>query len=112
VLSKFTIPKSLLSFASSPGVKRLAETVASLPEQSERPSLIKPHPALKTNELLSEHKAVSEEQLQLMRAEILAMRSSTSRASLRANLANIIAIIAIAIAAKDQIIELVISWLQ
>ena len=62
-----------------------------------------PPPHIKTNKLL-------QDQLDFLRAAEEGNRLSASRAMRIATLANIIAIIAIAIATKDQIFD-AISWL-
>ena len=90
-------------------------------EQSERPSLIGPHPSVKTNSLLKEANLYASEQSSLLRKAndiasqslAIASRAEADAFSARraAMWANVIATIAMAIAAKDQIFELVISWL-
>ena len=79
-------------------------------EPSEKSSFIAPHPSVKTNNLLRENKEILKSQLDFLREEAEETRASTSRAIRMAILANIIAIIAIAIAIQDQIVKL-FMWL-
>jgi hypothetical protein len=104
MMPKFTVPKSLLSLASSPAIKQLS---AAAKELSERPettsSLIASHPSIKTNKLLSE-------QLELFKKSATDSDATARKALRLAAWANIIAIIAIAIAIKDQLFEVIVSW--
>lgn len=132
-MSKFVIPEWLKSFSVSPEVIRLAEAAKA---SSERPSLIAPPLLAKTNKLLEDSRQLSLEQRELLaeisskasesleiaaRAEADAVSARKNAASARADavfarrnalMANIIAVIAVAISAKDQIIELFIFLFQ
>ena len=104
MLPKLTVPKSLLSLASSPAIKQLSAEAKKLSEPPEtRSPFIAPHPSIKINKLLSE-------QLEFFKKSA-ADSDATARKALRlAAWANIIAIIAITIAIKDQLFEVIVSW--
>ena len=83
-------------------------------EPVERPSLVTPHPGYESNRLLAgldERLAEANARAEAALEDSRSARSDARSAIRRADLANIIATIAIAIAAKDQIFELVMRVL-
>jgi len=123
-------PNDLLSKVStsfsSPEWERLSnlakESVALATSIEDRPPLIVTPDSVKTNRLLSKANEHALEQSQLLRkandiaSEALALAAAAETAAAAARraaiTANIIATIAMAVAVKDQIIELVLSWLR
>jgi hypothetical protein len=113
---------SLFSGPEMERFEKLSKDLASLSSSIESEPILPVTPSsVKANRLLAEANEHAVEQSQLLRkANVIASEALALAAAAEADaaaarraaiLANIIATIAIAVAAKDQIIEFVISWL-
>lgn len=120
LFSKFSLP---VSEQDREKFENLSKELASLSNSIDREPLLPVTPdSVKANRLLATANEHALEQSQLLRkanqiaSEALALAAAAEAdaavARRAAILANIIATIAIAVAAKDQIIEFVISWLR
>lgn len=105
-------------FFANPEWKRMVELLkqagAGVESVEERPSLIGPHPSVRTHALLAEQKQLAEAQLAFLLEEVRASRASAASTRRIAILANIIATIAAimaTIAAIPPIIELYVKFI-
>jgi hypothetical protein len=94
-------------------IKQLAYSASGLAlQQAEKPPIILQHPSVKSNKLLSEQVTISKAQLEFFLSESASNKSRSSLALRLALMANIIAVVAIAIETKESIIAMLISCLQ
>jgi hypothetical protein len=109
--TNITVSESLAKFVASPAVKQMIGIASGLAHQQtaeQRKPLIPL--SVKNNRLLSEQVTISKAQLEFLLSESEANKSSSSLALRLALMANIIAVIAIAIETKESIITMFISW--